>query len=228
MRTTGNLLSASYGAEPVKDYDFRRPDKFTYRGVLKAQDLHLEFLRTLQARLPETAKFSIACIDQMTYGEWKASLAPADRAFATFDTAPSRPREEVIIPMPATLVARAEAPKLEMLDPETIEALRGYALSQSRPTGRRPVLASIEGGARALLGEDPGLAVTAACLRNGWKRVADLRMGSASIASAAPGEESIAEGEMILLVSLRHSGGGTLDLVYPALTLEPCFSALNA
>ena len=83
-----------------------------------------------------------------------------------------------------------------------------------------------------LLEEDPGLSLTASCLRSGWKRVADLRIArAAGIVDRAPGEEAAYPGEMILYVRIEDpssADGGLFELVYPLRSLEACFAALNA
>jgi len=84
---------------------------------------------------------------------------------------------------------------------------------------------------RSLLEEDPGLELTGACLRNGWRRIADIHVERAAVSERVPGDDAAYPDEMILLVSIRaldETEDGSLDLVYPLRSLEALFTALNA
>ncbi len=82
---------------------------------------------------------------------------------------------------------------------------------------------------RPLFEEEGALSMAASCLRNGWKRVADLRLAPPGrILDEVPGDEAAYRGEMILLARFEAKDGARLDIVYPLRSLEACFRALNA
>jgi flagellar motor switch/type III secretory pathway protein FliN len=232
MRTTGVVLNECRCAERIKDYDFRRPDCFTMRGIQKAQAIHLEFLRTLADRLPATAELSLELVDQLAYWEWAEAQGSLDRAYALLETRPVRARPDDLpaerMTLPAKLLLRPASARLP-LDPALVSSLGAYAEQGSAPAGARPVIAALDGPMRELLKDDGDLAVTAACLRNGWKRVADLRLAPPpGFRGEVPGDEAAYRGEMVLLARIGDPKGGTLELVYPLRCLEACFRALNA
>jgi hypothetical protein len=228
LRTTGALLSSGYRAEPIKDYDFTRPDCFTKRGIVRARDIHLEFLRVLQARLPSAAGFVLSCVDQMTYGEWASALPGQGRKQLLLSTTPARARSVEAVALPAKPFL-SSGPGASAPETAIAEGLLAYAGRCAMSFESRPIVASVGGAASALLEEDPDFAITASCIRNGWKRVAELRTGPATLVSdAPPGEEAAFEHEMILFVGFEAPDGGRLELVYPLRCLEPCFAALNA
>jgi hypothetical protein len=232
MRTTGVVLGRRRQAEGVKDYDFRMPDCFTRRGIKKAEAIHLEFLRTLADRLPAAAELRLELVDQLAYFEWAGERLSGERGYALLETRPTRARPSESsadgIELPPKLLLRP-ASAAGALDPALVDSLRADAERRAAPGGSRPVIAALDAPMRALLGDDGGLAVTAACLRNGWKRVADLRLAPpAGFLDDVPGDEAAFRGEMILLVRIANPGGGALDLVYPLRSLDACFRALNA
>jgi hypothetical protein len=236
MRTTGVVVNDHRCAERIKDYDFRMPDCFTMRGVERARAIHLEFLRTLADRLTAAAELRLELVDQLAYFEWTDAQSPGEHSFALLETRPTRARPDERpaerpserTALPAKLLLRPASAAVP-LDPALVHALREYAERSSSPAYSRPVIASFDAPMRALLENDGGLAVTAACLRNGWKRVADLRLAPpADFLGEVPGDEAAYRGEMILLARIENPGGGTLDLVYPLRSLEACFRALNA
>jgi len=228
MRTTGAVLDDRLSAERVKDYDYLRPDCFSMRGILKAKAIHLEFLRTLAVRMPSAAALRLSRVDQLAYYEWAEASGPGDRSYALLETVPARAKAEGGSSLPSKLLLRP-ASAARPLDPSIVDSLRAAAERSSRPKGARPVIASLDARMRALLDEDRGLTITADCLRNGWKRVADLRVAPATgFRREVPGDEAAYRGEMILFVRVEGPEGAVLDLVYPLRCLEACFAALNA
>jgi flagellar motor switch/type III secretory pathway protein FliN len=230
MRTSGALLFSGYSVEPIKDYNFRMPDCFTKRGILKALDLHVGFLRTLASRLPLAARYQITCVDQLAYREWAEKEPASGRLYALLGTIPARERNEERRTLPAKLILRPDEAR-EPLDVHLFNALSSYAERSREHTGTRPIIASLGGSMRSLLEEDPGLELTGACLRNGWRRIADIHVERAAVSERVPGDDAAYPDEMILLVSIRaldETEDGSLDLVYPLRSLEALFTALNA
>jgi flagellar motor switch/type III secretory pathway protein FliN len=230
LRTTGSLLGPGYSAEPIKDYDFKRPDCFTKRGIDRAREVHLEFLRSLQARIPSASKYALAEIDQLCYREWTQILPGSGRKHALLGSSLGRPREDSRPGLPARLLVEPLGSE-GRLGEDSAAAIREYAEAQLKVAAAesRPVILSLGGSALSLLDEDPGLEILASCLRNGWKRVADLRLSAArGISEEAPGDEAAYPNEMILYALLESPDGGKLEIVYPLRSLEACFTALNA
>jgi hypothetical protein len=227
IRTSGALLPPGYDAEPVKDYDFSRPDAFTKRCVDRAGAVHAEFARILGSRLPGI-RFRLTLVDQLSYAEWTEERSPRGGRYALLRTTPDRPREGGAA-LPAKLLARPTGAGAPPGDP-TLARLRGRAEDSARAIRARPVIAALEGEALGLLREDPALAIAASCLRGSWKRVADLRLEAKEApVDGIPGDEAAYPGEMILLARLEaEGGGGRLDLVYPMRTLEAFRRALDA
>ncbi|MCS6861901.1 MAG: flagellar motor switch protein FliM [Abditibacteriales bacterium] len=75
----------------VKQYDFRRPDKFSKDQVRAFQSLHDGFARLLaaawSAHLRATVRARVTSVDQVTYGEFVRSL-PDITVIAIFSAAP--------------------------------------------------------------------------------------------------------------------------------------------
>jgi len=236
MRTTGAVLSARLaesrdakgGADRIKAYDFRMPDCFSRRGIVKAQAIHLEFLRTLADRLPGAEGLELSFVDQLAYHEWADPGMDEGLRVALLDTRPSRPRPEELPELPRTLFLRPRTSSGPLEEP-IAEALRLYAEESLKPKGERPVIMAFDQSLRPLFEEEGALSMAASCLRNGWKRVADLRLAPpAEILDEVPGEEAAYRYEMILLARFEGKKGGRLDLVYPLRSLEACFRALNS
>jgi flagellar motor switch/type III secretory pathway protein FliN len=230
LRTTGSLLGPGYSAEPIKDYDFKRPDCFTKRGIDRARELHLEFLRSLQARLPASAKYALSEIDQLCYREWTQALPGSGRKHSLLGSSRGRSREEGRAGLPAKLLVEPLGAG-GRLGEEVAAAMREWAEAENKVASAesRPIIVSLGGSALSLLDEDPGLEILASCLRNGWKRVADLRLSPArEVGERVPGDETAYPNEMILYALIESADGGRLELVYPLRSLEACFTALNA
>jgi len=239
-RTTGSLLAPDYTAEPVKDYDFCRPDCFTRRAITRVFDIHLSFLRGWQACFPELTGWKLTCVDQLTYGEWlESGAASAESALASGSILPFRPAtldraytRDDAPGVPATFLVAAEG------SPHSLGSARAAALRDwlSRALSASDALPYFLAG--RIVGtlnrdRDPGLAVTLACLRNAWLAVSDIRVGLAAGAEAAyvadrplP-PDAVSAHAMIILVSFESAQGERLDVAYSQRLLAPHLPALG-
>jgi Flagellar motor switch/type III secretory pathway protein len=225
-RTTGALLGRGYSAEPVKDYDFRRPDCFTKRGIDRSREAQLEFLRALQSMLPAAAGYRLALVDQLCYDEWLREQPASGRSYRLLPASPLRVAERGVGRLPAKLVV---GPSGSSLPEGVLDALKGYAEQrlQIMAAYNRPIIVALGGAARNFAEEDPGLRVFGSCLRSGWKRAADLRFGPATERETPPGDDVAYRNEMILYVKFEGPGEGLCEIVYPIRALEARFAALN-
>jgi flagellar motor switch/type III secretory pathway protein FliN len=232
-RMTGSALSSGYAAEPVKDYNFRMPDRFTKRAIMRTHDIHLDFLRSLQARLPELSGWKLEFIDQLNYGEWLDDIGGRNASFVSFRPA-SRARayeREESARLPDTPLIEASGATFK-IDDATLAIVREWVRSRHEPKDEIPYQLALSGAARSLAG-DPDFGITLASLRNGWLDTADLRIGEAAGADPATvsGAPSLRNDRdrsfMILIARFTRPDGSKMDIVYPENLIEPYLPALG-
>lgn len=233
-RTTGALLAPGYRGEPVKDYNFRMPDRFTKRAIMRFEALHSDFLRALQARFPEFSGWRIAVVDQLTYGEWLDDPLRPTGAVVRFTGAELvRAYEREASPaLPATGIV--EAPdEARPLSEQAVAGLREWAASRAGMRESIPYQIAFDSATARMLERDSGFAEGLACLRSGWLGVADLRVGRASgsadaVVSADPVLRSGHDRwGMILIARLESPEGGRMDIVYPEGRIDPFLPLLG-
>jgi len=232
-RTTGSVLAPGYGAEVVKDYNFRMPDCFTKRAITRFHAIHLDFLRSWLARLPSNTAWQLSLVDQLNYGEWLDDVAGRAMTVASF--APAR-RERVYeregAPrLPETFLVEAPVARYPIGETELAE-IRSWAETRLGHTDEIPFQLALDSPAASATG-DADFEITLACIRNGWLDVGDLRIGRDAGASGAglsskPYFSAAADrSRMILLARFTRSDGSRMDIVYPQSLLAPYLPALG-
>lgn len=231
-RTTGSVLAAGYAAERVKDYDFRMPDRFTNRAIMKTREIHLEFLRGYQSRFPEFGSWKLALVDQLNYGEWLDDVRRPTGCVISFRPAERQReyRKEQICRLPDTFLIE-DMNQTGRFSETQANAFREWAGTHLKNETALPFQIALDRKAAILAERDPGLEIALACLRNGWFRIADLRVGQAAGAGASVrGTEPLFPENrygMILLTRFESDSGGALDIVYPEGLLDPYLPALG-
>ena len=233
-RTTGSVLAPLYDSEPVKNFNFRMPDCFTKKAIMRTQDIHLNFLRGYQSRFPESGTWQLTCVDQLNYGEWLDDGACAKSTFLSFRPA-ERVREyqrDKTFCLPKTFLIEAVNASIP-LDGPCIEGMREWARRRVEKVSVLPFQIAFDTTSAVLLQKDPLFEVGLACLRNSWLGAADLRIGLSAGADPAvvsklpvPCDEA-GRWNMILVATFTSDCGGTIDIVYSESLLEPFLPALG-
>jgi flagellar motor switch/type III secretory pathway protein FliN len=232
IRSSGYLLDPDSTAVTVKDYDFKRPDKFSKVQIDRMRDVHTLFFRNLKARLPQISPLLAdqplpPFVDQLTYGELIDELAASGRyGNVVLENMAQRwavesPSEHVA----ALLEEGGTAHPIAADDRAYIERI----VREGFPT-RMPIIFSYEDRKelRALFEGAGGREALLACLRGGWKNLVDMRLDGVPVDDPRAQAGAIPRNEMIIVVSVagRDRTKGML-LIYPFLTLEPYLGILG-
>lgn len=233
-RMTGSVFPLNYSAEKIKNYNFRMPDCFTKRAIMRAETIHREFLRGYQSRFPETGEWKLDFIDQLNYGEWLDDKAKPAGQFLSFRPAVRRRDyvKEGISRLPKKFLVEASAAAFPFSG-NCITGLRDWAARLLEKTEALPFQIALGPQSKTVLEKDPGFDIGLACLRNGWFALGDIRIGSASSAESAVISTTPCACEarnrwgMILLARFSTVLGEKMDIVYPEDLLSPFLSALG-
>jgi flagellar motor switch/type III secretory pathway protein FliN len=239
IRSSGYLLDPDFTAIKVKDYDFKRPDKFSKVQIDRMRDIHTLFFRNLLARLPQISPMLAdqslpPFVDQCTYGELVDELATAGKYR---NIVLENAAQHGVMESGGTASYQSEHAKALLEEDGTshpVEAAsRAYIEKlhneQGFPT-RMPIIFSYED--RRVLNdmlEGPGNRdVLLACLRGGWKSVVDMRLTGVPVDDPRSQSGAIPRNEMIIVISVSgRQGVKGMLLVYPYLTLEPYLGILG-
>jgi hypothetical protein len=238
IRASGFLLDPNTRRK-VKDYDFKRPDKFTKIAIDNILDTHCLFLRNLRIRLPAmaaglSANPYPATVDQCTFEEALQELVKIGR-FSLFaaenlgrSRLDSRTAAEGRFAVHGTALLEEEgtahpvAPNVRKFIDE-LGNIRDYV-------NRQPVLIYHRDGTpvQAALGQAEGGEALLSCLRGGWKNLVDLNLRPMPTDDPFAREPWIPAQDMVIIVSFNGADGKpAMVIVYPYLTLEPLMGVLG-
>jgi hypothetical protein len=238
IRASGFLLDPN-STRRVKDYDFRRPDKFTKIAIDNIHDTHCLFLRNLRVRMPEIASGlpadpSQAASDQCTFEESLHWMAQAGRfsLFAAENVGMRRPDREPVAGGRFAARRKALLEEEGTLHPVTPEVRK--LIDEWKNTrdylNRQPVLIYHREGTpvQAALGRDDAQEALLSCLRGGWKNLVDLNLRPMPADDPFAEKPWIPPQEMVIIVSFNGTDGkAAMVIVYPFLTLEPLLGILG-
>jgi len=238
IRASGFVLDPAT-RRTVKDYDFRRPDKFTKIAIDTIHDTHCLFLRNLRVRMPEVASGlpddpAQAVTDQCTFEEalqWMAGVGRFD-LFAAENIGTRRPDRE-----PAEgsrFAARGTALLEEEGTPHPVAPVSRMIIDELAHLrdylNRQPVLIYLREGtpACALLAREEARQALLSCLRGGWKNLVDLNLRPMPADDPFAAKPWIPPRDMVVTVSFDGTDGkAAMAIVYPFLTLEPLLGILG-
>jgi flagellar motor switch protein FliM len=202
---------------PVKNYDFRRPDKFSKEQMRSLHLLHENFARLLGASLSTLLRGTITAhltsVEQIPYGEYSEQLPkPTVLYLLNLDPLPGRAVFEVNLPIAFAIIDRL------LGGPGDAGAMR-----QTRHSGE---ISEIE---VTLLQSLADYVTTA--LRDTWADIIALDPKVQDIVFSAELAQAALPNEICVLVILEIkiiNSAGTLSLCLPYTLLEPLVGSLSA
>jgi flagellar motor switch/type III secretory pathway protein FliN len=238
IRASGFLLS-EFTTRRVKDYDFKRPDKFSKIQIDNIYTTHCMFLRNLRIRLPVLAaglsndRFP-ASVDQCTFEESLQEMAKTGRfgLFAAENLGRHRPDPaapaEGRFTVPSTTLLEEEG-TAHSVAPDSRKIIDELA-NMKDYFNRQPVLVYHREGTQVskALGQSDGGEALLSCLRGGWKNLVDLNLRQMPAGDPFSREPRIDGTEMVVIVTFNDADGKpAMVIVYPLLTLEPLMGVLG-
>jgi flagellar motor switch protein FliM len=220
FRSTGNLLT-DREREKVKDYDFLRPDKFTFTAIMRMAEIHSNFLRALALRVGTLAGHRVELTDQCTYGEFLSSIRREDFAYLhirneEWERGPGEQKPEE-----ARIRVIEEPGTGHPFEAQTREALLKTVPANGKMSGK-PVIFCHK---KDLAGLDP--VSVGACLRGAWRNIVDLNLKTVKSAERFEELPRINLDEMIILIKIAGAEGQEIFVVYPYPFLESLLGLLK-
>lgn len=196
----------------IRNYDFRRPDKFSKEQLRTLHMLHENYARMvstlLSAQLRSTVEVSVAAVEQMSYGEFSRGMN--NPGVITVIT---------LAPLSSNAVFEIE-PTSAMFFVDRVLGGTGNALAQARELTeieqmviRRMVAGMLDH------------------LREGWRNIADVKPRVESVETNPMFAQIVAPSEMCAVISFGLSCGelaGHMSLCLPYLMMEPVLPKLSA
>lgn len=199
-------------AVKVRNYDFRRPDKFAKDHIRTLQMMHETFARLtetmLSARIRSQVSVSVVSVDQLTYGEFIRSI-PNPATLAVMD----------MYPLNGSVVFEID-PNITF---SIIDRLFG-GHGESPVPGRELTDIELYAIDRLLAGITGNLVVT-------WSNVISIRAMLSCIETDPQFAQIVPPDDMVVLITFEVKIGNTegmFNLCIPYITLEPVIDRLSA
>lgn len=231
---TGAWLPPTEAGARLKLYDFRRPDRFTWRTLEAIRTLHERACESLMARGSPWEGLKVGLVDQETWGEWLE--AHGTRAGSLYRSVMDRPHRsyerEQSPPPPLHPLIQPQKPNHPQAE-EDGAFLARWSANQEAILADKAVFLALEG---SLAGAPVDQVLSA--LKSGWRLMTDASLGPAlaldtpplmrlSEAGGQAGDPlGLLASEMIVTVKIE-AGGGRLLLVYSGRSLWPLTRTLD-
>lgn len=204
-------IKTSKSQKRIRNYDFRRPNKFSKDQIHSLQNLHDNFCRALttyfSGHLHALIESKVTAIEQITYDEFIRSL-PNPTILSIF----------TLSPLEGTLLMEV-GPTLAFTMVDRLLGGQGQAMEKNRELTEiertiieRRVIQIVD-----LLGES-------------WREVHDLTAQFMAMETNPQFTQIVAPNEMILLVTIEVKIGeavGLINVCMPYLVLEPILDKLS-
>ena len=223
VRSTGYHLRRDLMPEKLKDYDFRRPDKFSSVTIRKFADVHGLFHRNLSEQVRGFNGFSLSAVDQMTFGELAERVDESGVVHAVMRVASWPPGNSQLHPYAGTLIEPRSAGN--RVSDESRAMVAKIAQGGDRLERKAVFLSTPSRSAIATaIDEDPD--VVAGSLRAAWRSHVDLNLHLDSAPAGFDTIDLIHEREMVITARFEQ-GTDWFELAYPYLTLDPIMDVLR-
>ncbi len=235
VRSSGNLLEKDYHTQYTKDYNFKRPDKFSKNAIDRMIAIHDLFVRNLRLKYGLFEDFQVIG-DQLTFGEFLANAATQDYHYLLLHNRPW-PREiraeheaGMLFPAaPSTYYVEPESAQYPVSD-EHRELIRSMVVGDGREMLNGVFLCVSRTGTVGQLSEDEEQrSFLLASLRGAWKNIVSMNFQLGKQTDDVEQIKVIHENELVLLLTVRMKDKqkDLMYIIYPYVTLHPYVSILN-
>ena len=222
--SSGNLLPADVDTDYAKDYNFKRPDKFSKYAIDRVVGVHKLLAQNLGIRLEGMRRAEVVA-DQATLKEALDTLADTPARYLLARNTTPGPRPET----GGAEVRYVEPRNAEYPAPEEVRTfIDRVAREEAEAVPRDAAIIAVSADAEMdyLVNQWEFLF---SALRGAWRSVADMHLVFERVASDAADAQVVHPNEMVLIMALRDpkSPQGWLMVIYPYLTLVPYHGLLG-
>ena len=235
VRSSGNLIEKDYDTQYTKDYNFKRPDKFSRNAIERMMAIHDLFVRNLRLKYGVFEDYEIIG-DQLTFGEFLAERKEQEYQYLLLQNRPW-PREirgeheagMLFAAPPSTYYVEREKAQYPATD-EHKEFIRTMVTGEGREMLNGVFLCfSQNESIREMVEHEEKRDFLLASLRGAWKNIVSMNFQLGKKTDNVEDIKVMHDNEMILLLTVRAKKNqeDLMHIIYPYLTLHPYVSILN-
>ena len=222
IRTTGNLYNGDVPITHVKNYNYKRPDKFSRNAIDRVRVIHQLFANNINTKMPALPPFDVAALDQCTLGEALEGIGADDLMYVVIHNRRHSPYPSAGENQAALLI---EEEGTEHPVSDESKALLRKMVTGDGKVFDKPIFMCLSPGTEI----DTDLSAVVACLRGAWKNLLDLTLEIVSLSKKEDDIRIISDNELVIAVELAHTDApeNQLVIIYPYITLEPFIRILS-
>ncbi|MBI4977565.1 MAG: FliM/FliN family flagellar motor switch protein [Spirochaetes bacterium] len=230
-RISGALIEPA--REPrIKEYDFRRPDKFSRVAVNRFTQIHELFVEHLKAMMPETGNYRVTSTDQAAFYEVEDHLKSGDYRFFIVSTE-QRPTGINYIPSVygnggrelKIFVQPAQTKHTHFREKEYQDMLAWWRDEMKKWYGFHLFLVAYhKDSVFGKLASDRSVEeLFLTPLANGWKALVNTHLHLSKMSDKPEDALIIPKNDMILYSTIgeENNPSSTCFIIYPYITIEP-------
>lgn len=236
-RISGAVLDPS--REPkLKNYDFKRPDKFSRTAVTRFTQVHTLFVDHLKAMFPEAQRYQVVSTDQAAFYEVQGALASGDYRFLIVSTE-QRPGGINIIPSvygdgrreQKIFLQSSETRHTQFNDKEYQDMLVWWNEELKKWYGFRSFLVAYHKNSpiAKLSTKSSMTELFLSPLENGWRALVHTSLRIQTMTDVTADADIVPKNDMILYTTIADPDdpSSSCMLIYPYITLEPVIPLLD-
>ena len=235
VRSSGSLLERDFVTRFTKDYNFKRPDKFSRNAIDRMAQIHDLFIRNLRLKHDLFDEYTLTP-DQMNFGELLGEIAGRSFHYLLLQNLPwSREQEGVDTPAEGS----RSVPKVDYFEPadarypasdESRALIHKYIMGEGRGMADGVfVIVTTEDPVSTLAEDEEKRRFLLASLRGAWKNIVGMNFQLSKQTDDVEQIRVINDNEMVLtLTASTKSGDALIAIVYPYPTLHPLVRILNS
>jgi len=224
-RSTGYMIDKN--AFQVKEYDFKKPDRFTFVQILKMKDIHNTALKNMKYLIPEINDYAIRTVDQLAFFE-SFDLIKNDYIFSIINTGyeyrspdlAEKGNKRILIEKKDSLHKFDGNFKLTM--DRFFESIKNRCSKEFLLCIKKHSVFS------KINNEDSIRQLIINPLRNAWKDFADIKTADIRISEDFNDAKIIHEKDMIIIVLISSKDmKNEMIIIYPFIFLENILESLD-
>jgi flagellar motor switch protein FliM len=225
---------------PVKDFDFRRPDKFTWETFVRIKEIHKLFVENLKLSISNIKNIKVLQSDQMTFDEIFAHIKGKEFSYFVIDADVMHPVDALNSYLHCNEQRNSNNTDMKYLlfkeksvnpaskDNELNDFVKN--MFEKQYYARKMLIAYYRSGAFSKIQDENSInEMILSPLRNSWKGITGINFKLNKRTSEFNEIKIVPSKDMILTVDIgeENNPDSMFTIIYPYITLEPIIGLIS-
>ena len=236
FRSSGSIIDVNSGDYAIRDWNFKRPDKFSRNQILSIKNIHNVFVNNLKLLIPDIKKYKVERIDQIVFCEIYDEIK-TNHAYITFrnETRPMAVSSMDVV----KLKSKKDIPKYYIQQKRSkfkppcylIEHLKKISNKEIKVRWESLILLAIykKSHLAKLNTENKINKSILESLQNAWKTIGNINFRLKSMLESFEKAKIVPDNDMCISIKIidESNPGANMIIIYPYITLSPYLDLLE-